>query len=71
MGVDLRVPIGLMFGIMGLLLLGYGWFGDKAVYARSLGVNVNLWWGAVLLVFGVLMIGLAKWAGNRKRQKRP
>jgi len=67
MGIDLRIPIGLMFGIMGLLLAGYGLLGDKAIYARSLGVNVNLIWGAVLIGFAALMIGLAKVASRRRR----
>lgn len=68
MGVDLRVPIGLMFGIMGLLLVGYGLLGDQAIYARSEGVNVNLIWGGVLLGFGLLMLMLARLARRRQRQ---
>jgi hypothetical protein len=67
MGLDLRIPIGLMFAIMGLLLLGYGLLGDHAIYARSLGVNVNIWWGGVLCVFAAVMIGLAKLAARRRR----
>jgi hypothetical protein len=30
--------------------------GGDAIYQRSLGINVNLWWGLVLLVFGVTML---------------
>ena len=57
MGLDIRIPIGLMFGLIGLMLLVYGLFtGADPMYARSLGLNVNLWWGAVLLVFGALML---------------
>ena len=55
---DLRLPIGLMFTIVGLLLTGFGLVSDEAIYARSLGVNVNLWWGMVLVVFGLVMLGL-------------
>ena len=55
MGLDIRLPIGLMFAVLGALLAGYGLFGDKSVYAQSLGININLIWGAVLLMFGVLM----------------
>ena len=55
---DLRLPIGLMFTIVGILLTGYGLVSDEAIYARSLGVNVNLWWGLVLVVFGLVMLGL-------------
>ena len=56
MQLDLRVPIGLMFGVIGLLLVGYGLLGDPAVYTVSLGINVNLWAGAGMTVFGALML---------------
>ena len=60
MGLDIRLPIGLMFTLFGLLLVVYGAVSDKSVYQRSLGINVNLWWGAVLLVFGVVMLVLGR-----------
>jgi len=59
MTFDLRLPIGLMFTIVGILLTGFGLVSDEAIYARSLGVNVNLWWGLVLVVFGLVMLWLA------------
>jgi hypothetical protein len=52
--------MGLMFSIIGALLLGYGLVSDKAIYARSLGINVNLWWGIALLVFGLIMLALGR-----------
>ena len=42
MGLDIRLPIGLLFSIFGVLLIGYGALGNKLIYARSLDVNVNL-----------------------------
>lgn len=59
MNLDLRLPMGLMFSLFGALLTGYGVVSDKAIYERSLGVNVNLQWGLVLLAFGVTMLVLA------------
>jgi hypothetical protein len=56
MGLDIRLPIGLMFTIFGVLLSAYGIVGDKTIYARSLGVNINLWWGIVMLAFGLIML---------------
>jgi len=56
MGLYIRLPIGLLFSVIGLLLVGFGAFGDKVIYQRSLGLNVNLVWGAVLLVFGAIMV---------------
>ena len=61
MGLDIRLPIGGLFIALGLLLTFYGIFGDSSVYQRSLGINVNLGWGAVLLVFGLIMVALARW----------
>jgi hypothetical protein len=59
MGLDLRLPMGLLFTILGGLLLGYGALSDRAIYARSLGLNVNLGWGGFLLVFGLVTLLLA------------
>ncbi len=65
MGLDLRLPMGLLFTILGVLLLGYGLFSDRTIYARSLGVNVNLGWGGFLLAFGVVMLLFAWRAAHR------
>ncbi len=60
MGLDIRLPIGLLFAALGLILLGYGAFSDPAIYQRSLGINVNLGWGAVMTVFGITMFLFGK-----------
>ena len=59
MGLDVRLPVGVMFALMGGLLAGYGVLGDRSIYARSLGINVNLIWGAVMIVFGAALLILA------------
>ncbi|MGH7319639.1 MAG: hypothetical protein ACRELA_08450 [Candidatus Rokuibacteriota bacterium] len=59
MNLDLRLPIGLMFAIFGVMLTAYGLLSDAAIYDRSLGINVNLWWGMVLLAFGLVMLSFA------------
>jgi hypothetical protein len=59
MKLDVRLPIGMMFSLLGAILVVYGLVSDRAMYARSLGINVNLWWGLVLLAFGVLMLVFA------------
>lgn len=61
MGLDIRTPLGAMFTVLGLLLAGFGLMSDPAIYQRSLGIRINLWWGLVLLVFGVAML----WFGRR------
>ena len=65
MKLDLRLPIGLMFSIMGALLAIFGFASDPAIYQRSLGINVNLWWGLVLLVFGLVMLWLMRRESSR------
>jgi len=67
MGLDIRWPIGLMFTLIGVILVIYGLAtgsGDP-IYQHSLGYNINLIWGCLLLVFGILMLLLA-WRGSRK-----
>ena len=59
MKLDVRWPIGGMFSIVGALLVIYGVLSAPAIYEKSLGINVNLWWGLVLLVFGLVMLGFA------------
>jgi hypothetical protein len=65
MKLDLRLPIGLMFGIFGAMLTVFGLTADHAIYERSLGINVNLWWGLVLLAFGLVMLAFAIRAAKR------
>jgi len=65
MSLEVRFPIGGMFSIVGAILVIYGVLSDPAVYAKSLGINVNLWWGLVLLVFGAVMLGFAYRAYRR------
>ena len=65
MPLDIRVPIGSMFALMGALLAGYGVLGDQSIYARSLGMNINLIWGGVLLVTGAVLL----WLGTRKGRR--
>jgi hypothetical protein len=60
MGLDVRLPAGLMLATMGALLAGYGLFGDHAIYARSLGINVNVIWGGVLLLTGGALLALTR-----------
>jgi uncharacterized membrane protein HdeD (DUF308 family) len=60
MKFDLRLPIGILFSIYGVLLTLYGLVANKEQYARSLGINVNLVWGIVMLIFGGLMLFFAR-----------
>lgn len=62
MGFDIRMPIGMLFTLFGILLIGYGAATNgSAMYAEhSLGVNMNVSWGAALLAFGLVMLALTR-----------
>jgi hypothetical protein len=70
MNLDLRIPLGMMFSFTGAILAMWGikTNGNTELYARSLGINANLWWGLVLLAFGVTMYILGQ-RGQRKLEK--
>ena len=72
MSLDLRIPMGLMFTLTGMILTGFGWATrDRAdLYAKSLGIDANLWWGLVLLVFGLTMLILGR-RSQRRMEKEP
>lgn len=60
-GLDIRIPIGGLFTVVGAMLTGYGvrTAGDATIYARSLSINMNLWWGSAMLLFGVVLLSFA------------
>ena len=73
MDMDIRIPIGFLFVILGLILTAFGVFtlNDAELYARSLGRNINLWTGLGMLVFGLPML-IVPLAGRRKKsQEKP
>jgi hypothetical protein len=57
MGIDIRLPLGLLFILS-----------DPALYQQSLGINVNLYWGAALLAFGAVMFALSR-RGAREQSR--
>jgi hypothetical protein len=71
MGLDIRWPIGLMFSIIGAILVIYGAVtgSDAELYKRSLDMNINLIWGLLLLAFGLLMLLSAKIGASAAKSK--
>jgi hypothetical protein len=76
MNVDLRIPMGMMLTLMGTVLMAFGLStkGNPELYARCLGINLNLWCGLALLVFGLLMVvfgrrGQARIEAAKKKSK--
>jgi hypothetical protein len=62
MGLDIRWPIGIMFSLISLLLIIEGALNGPS--DKSLGLNIDLWWGIILLVFGLFML-LGAWRGKK------
>ena len=60
MGLDLRIPIGLMFALLGLLFTAYGAATLKQPGTSPTGVPIVLIWGAVMLLFGVALLLLSR-----------
>jgi hypothetical protein len=58
MQLDLRLPLGMMFGIFGLILVAVGALGPANQTDCCMGININLEWGMVLLVFAAVMLFL-------------
>jgi protein-S-isoprenylcysteine O-methyltransferase Ste14 len=59
--VDIRIPIGLMFSVIGVIIsiLGILTMSNSEMYQKSLGINVNLFMGVLMLIFGLVMLYFA------------
>lgn len=67
--LDLRYPMGMMFALVGAVLAIYGYFTrDSNIYNHSLGLNVNLYWGLVLVGFGLIVLVLASFAPHEAQK---
>ncbi len=60
MQLDVRLPMGLLFLLLGIILTVYGFVSDPAIYERSLGQNINLRWGVIFVLFGAVTLFLAR-----------
>ena len=60
-GMDIRAPIGGLFTLLGVMLAGYGLMaGSRTTSDVAPVTNINLWWGIVMVVFGLLMLALSR-----------
>ncbi len=72
MGIDIKLPIGLMFSILGAVLTIYGYVtkSDPDIYQKSLNININLWTGIIMLIFGLAMILASLLQRKEKEEKQ-
>jgi hypothetical protein len=75
MGLDIRLPIGIIVTLYGLILVIYGVVADPAIPATDPAIaenvarlNIDVWWGAAMLLFGLLMGALALRDSRSNRQ---
>ncbi len=61
--MDLRIPSGWFFTLLGLILLGMGVFAPDTRAALT-DANVNLYSGLAMLVFGLFLLAMA-WRATR------
>ena len=70
MGLDIKIPIGLMFSILGIILTIHGIVtsGNVEMYEQSLGHNINLWSGAFMVAFGAFMLLTSSLVKKKKKE---
>ncbi|MCK9208101.1 MAG: hypothetical protein A2W97_00540 [Bacteroidetes bacterium GWE2_40_63] len=66
--LDIRIPIGLLFSVLGVLVFVFGMatLSDAQMYAKSLQININIWSGVFMAVFGG---GMLLWSKMSKKKK--
>ncbi len=64
--LDLKLPIGWLLSAYGVLLTVYGLLTKKEMYAISLGLNLNLAWGILMMAIGGAFLLTAFLKRNRK-----
>jgi hypothetical protein len=70
MSIDIRYPIGFMFALTGLIIAVWGVVSDPEIYKKSLGININLWTGLAMLVFGAAFLLMGFLAQKKKEQAK-
>ncbi|MFZ1082865.1 MAG: hypothetical protein WAO19_13185 [Candidatus Kryptoniota bacterium] len=56
---DLKIPLGSLLGFYGILLVLYGIFSPREIYAKSVNININLIWGVLIMVVGIIFLLVA------------
>jgi len=71
MGLDIKIPIGLMFAILGIILAIFGLATNGSeMYEQSLGHNINLWSGIFMIVFGGFMLAVSDLFKKKKLEDK-
>jgi hypothetical protein len=65
---DIRRLVGGLFCLYALILIALGIFGSHDIKNKAAGINVDLWTGIGMLIFGILMLF---WALSRPVMPEP
>ena len=65
--LDLKLPIGWLLSFYGVLLTVYGLMTKPEMYAISLGLNLNLIWGILMIAIGGAFLFTAYVKRSRKK----
>jgi hypothetical protein len=65
---DIRRLIGALFCLYAVILLALGIFGSHTIKNKADGINIDLWTGLGMLIFGILML---VWAFTRPVMPEP
>jgi hypothetical protein len=70
MGLDIKIPIGLMFSLLGIILTLWGIVTreDAEMYRSSLDFNINLWSGLFMVAFGAFMLLTSRLVKRKKKE---
>ncbi len=70
---DPRISMGMMFTLIGTILTGFGLSTRSSIdmYSKSMGIDANLWWGLVLLFFGIVTLTLGRRAQAKLEEANP
>lgn len=63
--IDLRLPIGIFFILVGIIITIYALVSPAYIPHIKEQINIDLYWGIVLLIFGVPMT-LFGWIAEKK-----
>lgn len=70
MSADIRLPIGLLFTIIGVIITIFGMVTNGAeMYRHSLGININTYSGFCLTIFGIVMLIMAFNAQKKAKEE--
>jgi uncharacterized membrane protein HdeD (DUF308 family) len=68
--IDLRLPIGIFFILVGIIMIVYAVISPAYVPHIKEHINIDLYWGILLLIFGIPMTFFG-WAAERKAKNAP